>query len=255
VVTQARSGPDAASVFPDSRKVLYCHVAPGAIVVDEESAQAISVPVVEGRFGGGGLVFVLIFGDKTVVLGDIAEAIENVVGLVGEGFTRVVAEGIKFQIGLAGDDSAPVAFYEAFADSRIESQADATTILDLFSIYDLVRYRVAIAVRDANVSDRLFGHWSRDQADGDCSALPVARGDLPVGFCLRPRNAGIVFGRFVPRASVAAVSLLLFFHHNPNSPSNVIPPAVTIGTALCWSRIVPMTSRVVLRIGLATADG
>ena len=43
-------------------------------------------------------------------------AIENVVGLVGEGFTRVVAEGIKFQIGLAGDDSVPAAFYEAFAD-------------------------------------------------------------------------------------------------------------------------------------------
>ena len=43
------------------------------------------------------------------------------------------------------------------------------------------------------------------------------------------------------------MSLLLFFHHNPNSPSNVIPPAVTIGTALSWSRIVSMTSRVVLR--------
>ena len=122
-------------------------------------------------------------------------AIENVVGLVGEGFTRVVAEGIKFQIGLAGDDSVPAASYEAFADSRIEAQADAATILDLFSIHDLVRYRVAIAVRDVNVSDRLSGHWSGDRADGDCSALPVARDDLPVGFRLRLRNAGIVFGR------------------------------------------------------------
>ncbi|MAT77513.1 hypothetical protein CMK14_20525 [Candidatus Poribacteria bacterium] len=64
MVTQARSGPDATSVFPDSRKVLYCYVVPGSIVVDEESAQAISVPVAEGGFGGGGLVFVLIFGDR-----------------------------------------------------------------------------------------------------------------------------------------------------------------------------------------------
>ncbi|MAT77514.1 hypothetical protein CMK14_20530 [Candidatus Poribacteria bacterium] len=79
--------------------------------------------------------------------------------------------------------------------SRIEAQADAATILDLFSIHDLVRYRVAIAVRDVNVSDRLSGHWSGDRADGDCSALPVARDDLPVGFRLRLRNAGIVFGR------------------------------------------------------------
>ena len=56
---------------------------------------------------------------------------------------------------------------------------------------------------------------------------------------------------FVPRTSIAAVSLLRPFRHNPNSPSNVIPPAVTTGPALCWSRIVSMTSRVVMR----TASG
>ncbi|MAE20186.1 hypothetical protein CMK12_14870, partial [Candidatus Poribacteria bacterium] len=42
-IPQDCSGPDTASVLPDSRKVLYRYVVPGAVVVDEKSAQAISV--------------------------------------------------------------------------------------------------------------------------------------------------------------------------------------------------------------------
>ena len=100
MVTQARSGPDATSVFPDSRKVLYCYVVPGSIVVVRNRHRPSRSRSQKAASG----------------VAAWSLAIENVVGLVGEGFTRVVAEGIKFQIGLAGDDSVPAAFYEAFAD-------------------------------------------------------------------------------------------------------------------------------------------